>query len=107
MGIVKKQNIQTYWSTDDLLNTPFVCNTMSHDEFLLIMSFFHLTDNSTYSAKGEDGYNPRRKLGLLFTSLTESFAKLWTPRKMPSIDEGCIPFKGIVSFKCYNPKKIE
>ena len=27
MGIVKKQNIQTYWSTDDLLNTPFVRNT--------------------------------------------------------------------------------
>ena len=39
MGIVRKQNLATYWSTDEVLNTPFCRNAMSCDEFQNIMSF--------------------------------------------------------------------
>ena len=46
-----------------------------------------------------------KKLGNLFTSLTTTFQSMWTPRQHISIDEGCIPFKGRESFKCFNHSK--
>ena len=61
MGIVRKQNLATYCSTDEVLNTPFCQNVMSRDEFQNIMSFFHLTDNIKYPAKGDADYNPQKK----------------------------------------------
>ena len=41
----------------------------------------------------------------LFTRLRESFGNLWSPRQHLSVDEGSIPFKGCVSFLCFNPNK--
>ena len=38
--------------------------------------------------------------------VTERFSERYSPREQLLIDEGCIPFKGNVHFKCYNPKKI-
>ena len=68
--------------------------------FKISCLFFHLTDNTKCLAKGDADYDPRNKLGTLFTSLCNATVML-------SIDKGCIPFKGNVAFKCYNPKKIE
>ena len=53
------------------------------------------------------GYDPHKKLGELFTSLTRSFAEKWVPYQNLSIDEGCIALKGSMSFKCYNGSKID
>ena len=80
---------------------------MSKNEFMNILSFVHLSDNTEYVGKGEVGYDPRKKLGTLFTSLTKSFTEMWLPRRNISIDEGCIAFKGHVNFKCYNAKQID
>ena len=107
MGLVKKSDLKHYWSVDTVLETPFVRSVMPRDKFMNILSFFHLNDNNTYAKKGQDGYDPRKKLGELFTSLTRSFAEKWVSRQNLSIDEGCIAFKGRVSFKCYNGSKID
>ena len=77
-----------------MANTPVVHTIMPRDEFLNIMTFFHLSDNAMYPLRGTDGYNPRLKLGKLFTTLTHAFTNLFTPRQNLSIDEGCILFKG-------------
>lgn len=105
MGLVKKPDIKNYWSLDEMLETPFVRKLMPRDEFYNILMFFHLCDNTTYPKKGEEGYDPRKKLGELFTRLRESFATCWSPRQHLSVDEGSIPFKGRVSFLCFNPNK--
>ena len=89
---------------DEMLATPFVCKLMSRDEYH-IQTFLHLCDNETYLKKTDPEYDPRKKIGFLFTSLCESFRKVWSPRQHLSIDEGSIPLKGRVSFKCYNPSK--
>ena len=107
MGLVKKSDLEDYWSTDPVLHTPFPRSVMVRDMFENMYTFLHLCDNATYANKGEDGYDPRKKLGLFFTDLVQSFKSAWTPRQHLSIDEGCIGFKGRVSFKCYNPNKIE
>ena len=103
MGIVRKQD---YWSKDNVIVTPFVSTVMARDHFQNIMTFFHLADNTTYPKKDSDDYDPRLKLGKLFNWLSTSFTEIWSPRKNLSIDEGCIPFKGKVGFKCYNPKNL-
>jgi len=40
MGLVNQENIQAYWSTDEVLSTPFFPQTMSRDKFMNILSFF-------------------------------------------------------------------
>ena len=90
---------------DEMLSTSFVRNIMSRDEYHNKLLFFHLCDNSTYPKKNEEGYDPRKKLGELFTRLRESFRHVWRPRQHISVDEGAIPYKGRVSFLCFNPNK--
>ena len=105
MGLIQKHDIKQYWSMDEMLATSFVRKLMSRDEYHNIQTFLHLCDNETYPKKTDPEYDPRKKIGFLFTSLCESFWKVWSPRQHLSIDEGSIPFKGRVSFKCYNPSK--
>ena len=42
MGLVNQENIQDYWSTDEVLSTPFFPQIMSRDKFMNILSFFSL-----------------------------------------------------------------
>ena len=105
MGIVQKDNIKSYWSTDDVMITPFCHSVMPRDKFHNFLKFLHLVDNTTYPRQGEQGYNPRKKLGTFYESICSSFPAMWKPRQHLSIDEGGIPFKGRVAFKCYNPSK--
>ena len=70
---------------------------MSRDEYHNILTFFHLSDNEIYPQKGSPDYGPRKKLGFFYSYIT--------PHQHLSVDEGCIPFKNHVSFKCYNPNK--
>jgi len=104
-GIVKKDLLKNYWSTDDVLLTPFPRTVMSRVEFYNIMSFLHCCNNLDYVPKGQPGYDPKRKFGKLLPILQEKFQTFWTPRQHISIDEGTIPFKGHVHFKVYNPNK--
>ena len=42
MGLVNQEDIRDYWSTDEVLSTPFFSQIMSRDKFMNILSFFHL-----------------------------------------------------------------
>ena len=80
---------------------------MSRDEFLNIFSFFHLCDNKTYVKKGQEGYDPRKKLGFFYEHITSQLPKIWWPRQNLFVDEGFIPFKGRIHFRRYNPSKTD
>lgn len=45
MGLVNQESIPDYWSTDEVLSTPFFPGIMSRDKFLNILVFFHVCDN--------------------------------------------------------------
>lgn len=105
MGLVNQENIQDYWSTDEVLSTPFFPEIMSRDKFMNILTFFHLCDNDNYVPRGQAGYNPVKKLGNVFSVVTENFSSVWKPGKNVCIDEGMIPFRGKIHFKVYNPDK--
>ena len=105
MGIVKKNLLKSYWTTDSVLSTPFTRTVMSRVQFYNIMAFLHCCNSAEYPSKGQPGYNPKKKFGKMLPILQEKFQTVWTPRKHVSIDEGTVPFKGHVHFKVYNPNK--
>ena len=104
MGILKKDLLRSYWTVDSIIQTPFPRSVMSRRDFFNILSFLHCCNNANYPAKGEIGYDPRKKLGMVFSKVSEKFASAWIPQHV-AIDEGTIPFKGSIHFKVYNPNK--
>ena len=105
MGLIHKNNVKDYWSTEDIISTPCFPKIMLRNEYQNILTFFHLSDNEIYLQKGSPDYDPRKKMGFFYSYITTRFSSLYTPHQHLSVDEGCIPFKGHVSFKCYNPNK--
>ena len=105
-GVVQKQNVKSCWTKDSIYMTSFPPNVMSRDEFFNIFSLLHLNDNSAYVKKGHNDYDLCKKLGFFYEYVTHRFSEVWSPRQNLSIDEGCIPFKGRIHFRCYNPSKI-
>ena len=45
MGLVRKNSINSYWSKNSVIQTPFFPNTMSRDHYLHILRFLPFTDN--------------------------------------------------------------
>ena len=45
MGIVKKPDIEMYWTTAELLSTPIFSKVMTCDRFRIILKFLHFNDN--------------------------------------------------------------
>ena len=82
MGLVNQENIQDYWSTDEVLSTPFFPQIMSRDKFMNILSFLHLCDNDNYVPRGQAGYNPVYKPGIVYSVVTEKFSSVWKPAKI-------------------------
>ena len=105
MGIVKKSVLRDYWVTDSILNTLFPATIMSRNEFLNILAMLHLFDSDEFISRGNPGYNPCQKLGEFYGTIQAKFGELWTSRQTISVDEGCIPYKGRVHFKSFNPNK--
>ena len=58
MGLIHKNNVKEYWSTEDIISTPFFPKIMSRDEYHL--SFI------IYPQKGSPEYDPRKKLGFFY-----------------------------------------
>ena len=54
MGIVHKPNINSYWSRDELYNTPIFLKVMPRDRFKVILRFLHFNDNATYNVENAD-----------------------------------------------------
>ena len=47
MGLVRKNSINSYWSKNSVIQTPFFPNTMSRDHYLYILGFLPFTDNES------------------------------------------------------------
>ena len=78
---------------------------MSLRIFLPFFIAVTIVNYSQYITKGQPGSNPKKKLGFTYEKLVENFCNTWSPHKNIAIDEGTVPFKGRVHFKCYNPNQ--
>ena len=108
MGIIKKPDIYTYWSTDPLMDTPFFRKYMSRDRFLIIMSMLHFNNDEHYrnveSRKPKNEQDRLYKLRPLIDVLDRTFL-LYTPEKELALDEGGCPYKGRLGMRVYCSSK--
>ncbi len=72
MGLTEKADIESYWSTEEVMETPFFPRYMARDRFLLIMSNLHLNNKRTEVCRGQIGHDPLAKVRpfMLMTSDT-------------------------------------
>jgi hypothetical protein len=111
MGIVRKPEIESYWSTSEVLETPFFGKYMPRNRFTAILSNFHVADdidNPPYDRRNpNNGHNPLAKLQPFVDLINRKFQAAFRPDRDISIDEGCCPWKGKLRFRQYNPRKPE
>ena len=99
MRHVQKGDLQSYWSTDLLLQTPIFGQIMSRDRYIPILRFLHFHDNeeivnhSLVTIKSVIGH------------VQSKFSAVLTPGKNLCIDESLLLWKGRLRFKQYIPFK--
>ena len=95
MGYHKLPSWTHYWNQDLDLGIPYVADVMSRDRVGQILSHLHLNDNTAVPNNNKDK---------LF-KIHPIIVTLYNVRKVVSIDESIMLFKGRHSIKQYNPMK--
>lgn len=103
-SIVKKPDMQQYWSKNPLLQTPFFLQAMPYRRFIQIKQFLHFSNNQDYDP--ETHPNPKlNKIWPVFQLLLTKFRCLLTPDRDITIDESLLLYKGRLGWKQYIPLK--
>ena len=101
MGLVQMPEIDYYWSKSKLFGSEVIQNTMSRDQFELLLKFFHFSNNQEVHADQDRLFKLRPLLDLL----RARFKSIYIPGSVISIDETMVPWKGRLLFKQYIPGK--
>ncbi|XP_069802761.1 piggyBac transposable element-derived protein 4-like [Dendropsophus ebraccatus] len=105
MGLTKKPEVRSYWSTDILYHCPLYRNTMTRARYEAIQKFLHFTDNSQCPPQNDPNFDRLFKIRPLINILALSFSRVYTLQKEISIDESLVHFKGRLKFRQYMPNK--
>ncbi|KAK3756836.1 hypothetical protein RRG08_048882 [Elysia crispata] len=105
MGVIKKPDYNSYWSTDPLIRTPVFSAAMPRDRFLLLLKFWHINDNRNLPPADEPGRDRLFKIRPLLDHLFEKFQEVFEPGRDIAIDESLLMWKGRLIFKQYIPLK--
>ncbi|XP_042578774.1 piggyBac transposable element-derived protein 4-like [Cyprinus carpio] len=100
MGLVRKNSLKDYWSTDPVIRTPFFSALLSLDRFQLLQRALHFADNATANLR-----DPLNKIRSIFTSLMTGFGQMFIPHRDLCIDESLLLWKGWLGFRQYIPSK--
>ena len=105
MGIQHLSDWRDYWSTDEILNHPFVSNLMIRNRFEEINKNFHLADNTANPDRGRAGHNPLHRVQPILDLAKNTWPANFQPGKNLCVDEAMIKFKGRCPFLQYMPAK--
>ena len=101
MGLVNKPCIHSYWSTDDILQTPFFTNCMSRNRFTKILRYIHFVNNTHLIPRGQDGYDELGKIRPFLEQIRNRFQRVYALSRNLSVDETLVKFKGRLSWRQY------
>ena len=101
MGMLCLPQIRDYWSTKEVLATPWFSAIMLRDRFLVILRFLHVVDSTLQKKRGDDGHDPLYKVRPLIDHISAVFPKYYQPARHLSVDEMICR----VAFLQYLPKK--
>lgn len=103
-GVVKKPEMEQYWSKNPIIMTPFFLQAMSFRRFKQIKQFLHFSNNAEYNPQTHP--NPKlNKIWPILEKLNSLFQKSLTPDRDVTIDESLLLFKGRLSWMQYIPLK--
>ena len=105
MGLVKKSDLEKYWSHNPATKLPLFGKYMSRNKFKSILWNLHIADDSQNPQHGTPGHDTLAKLQPFIDMVENNFAHIYHPEQNVSIDEAYCPFKGRLHFRVYNPAK--
>jgi len=97
MGLVKQPRIHMYWSNDKLFTTPVFRAVMTRDRYIIIMKFWHCTNNEDHQGTRDRLYKCHDVLNLL----NERFQEVYKLSQNIALDESLLLYKGRLIFKQY------
>lgn len=103
-GVVKKPEMEQYWSKNPMLMTPFFLQAMSFRRFKQIKQFLHFSNNAEYNPQTHP-YPKLNKIWPILEKLNCLFKNSLTPDRDVTIDESLLLFKGRLSWMQYIPLK--
>lgn len=104
MGCVRKSAIPQYWSTDNMLRTPFFAKYMPRNKFQLLLGNLHLNDNANDLPEEDPQHDRLYKIRPFLEMCERNFMSVYKPLRELSFDEGCCPWKGR-GLKVFNKSK--
>lgn len=102
MGLDKKPELSSYWSSDPVFHCAFLAQpcSLSRDRFKQMLSCLRFYDCADALAAG-----PLAKMQPFLKQVKELCNNIFVPRQQLSIDETLVLYKGRVLFKQYIPTK--
>ena len=104
MGIIRKPEIEMYWSVRRIFYTPIFSNSMFIKRFNAIRRNIHFTNNKTYNAS-KHPYPKLHKIYSVYNHLKKKFKETVNMTRDLAVDESMMLFKGRLDSKQYLPKK--
>ena len=92
MGIIRKPTLAMYWSTDEMLSTPFFGKCMAQNRFSEILRFLHFTSTNLPDDK-------LHKIRPVFEYLITKFMENYRPGEKVTVDESLMLWRGRLGWK--------
>ena len=99
MGIIRKPNLELYWTTNPLFQTPSFGQIMSCNRFQEINTALHFNHGDPVNG------DRLHKIRPFYDMITRSFTNAYLPAQSICIDESLYLYKGRIGFRQYNPHK--
>ena len=78
---------------------------MGRNTFQAILSNFQVSDGTKDLPRNHPGHDQLYKVQPIVDMMDKNFVRSYKCGRDLSFDEGCCPYKGRISFRCYNPSK--
>ena len=105
MGLIKKKEINDYWSKRFILSTPWFNTMFPRDRFKKILAAFHIVDHSTIPAKDDPAYRPSARVRPLLDYVDIICPHHYSPGQTLAIDETLVAGKVQNPIRQYLPNK--
>ena len=105
MGLVRKSNMEKYWSQNRVISTPFFGCYMSKNTFQLLLANIHMNDITKYIPYGHQNHDPLFRIRPFHDMCKNRFKFVYSPECELSFDEGYCAYTDHLCIHLYNPQK--
>jgi len=101
MGLQPVPSMWDCWSSDPILQVPYIANIMPLKRFEELWAYVHFNDNEKMTSRDDENHDRAFKVRLVMDHLNKRFLKSLSPTKRQAIDEYMIKYQGHSMLKQY------